>query len=136
MSSMSIDSSPKRSSASSSPRRSTQNLSLSIPGAGPSGSSSSKRYSATLSERSLETPMTARSRLSQWTDTDSFAALVPGGDVERVREQLRLDLDDFDAVRASAPQLDAILGDTGLDYLVNNAGIVRRPAAGLLFSPG
>ncbi|KAI9068437.1 NAD-P-binding protein [Trametes sanguinea] len=39
---------------------------------------------------------------------------------------LRLDLDDFDAVRASAPQLDAILGETGLDYLVNNAGISLR----------
>ncbi|OSC99070.1 hypothetical protein PYCCODRAFT_1373773 [Trametes coccinea BRFM310] len=117
-----VDTSPKRSSESSSPHRSTRNLSLSIPGAGPSGPSAaaSKRLSATLSERSLETPMTARSRLSQWTDTDSFAALVPGGDVERVREQLRLDLDDQEVedvgivaehARPGKPRLDRILAD-------------------------
>ena len=62
-----------------------------------------KRFShlSTLSERTdlLLTPATARStsRLSQWTDTDSFAALVPQGEVENVREQLRLNLDEQEA---------------------------------------
>ncbi|OSD04964.1 NAD-P-binding protein [Trametes coccinea BRFM310] len=39
---------------------------------------------------------------------------------------VRLDLDDFEAVRSSASQLNTLLGETGLDYLVNNAGISLR----------
>ncbi|KAI0325660.1 NAD-P-binding protein [Cubamyces sp. BRFM 1775] len=35
----------------------------------------------------------------------------------------KLDVDDFDGVRAAAQDLSAILGDTGLDYLISNAGI-------------
>ncbi|KAI0653034.1 NAD-P-binding protein [Cubamyces menziesii] len=35
----------------------------------------------------------------------------------------KLDVDDFDGVRASAQDLSAILGDTGLDYLISNAGV-------------
>ena len=55
-----------------------------------------------------------------WTDTDSFAALVPGGDVESVREQLRLDLDDQEVedvgvvaehARPGKPRLERILAD-------------------------
>ena len=38
----------------------------------------------------------------------------------------KLDVDDFDGVRDSAQDLSAILGDTGLDYLISNAGVVRR----------
>ena len=60
------------------------------------------------------------SRLSQWTDTDSFAALVPRGAVERVRAQLRLDLDEGEVedvgtvaehARPGKPRLDRILAD-------------------------
>ncbi|KAI0374981.1 hypothetical protein BV20DRAFT_961222 [Pilatotrama ljubarskyi] len=99
-----------------------------LPGHGaPSPSPSSRRVSQALSERSgLETPITpssrfgSRSRLSQWTDTDSFAALVPGGDVEAMREQLRLDLDDAEVedvgivaehARPGKPKLERILAD-------------------------
>lgn len=38
---------------------------------------------------------------------------------------IKLDVSDFDSVRASAKDLQASLGDTGLDYLINNAGVVR-----------
>lgn len=38
---------------------------------------------------------------------------------------IRLDVADFVNVRASAREVETILGDIGLDYLVNNAGIVR-----------
>ncbi|KAH9856964.1 hypothetical protein C2E23DRAFT_934159 [Lenzites betulinus] len=75
--------------------------------------------------RALEPPTPAsqfrsHSRLSVWTDTDSFAALVPGGDVHRAREQLRLDLDDGEVedvgivaehARPGKPKLDRILAD-------------------------
>ncbi|KAI0636885.1 hypothetical protein C8Q77DRAFT_1154776 [Trametes polyzona] len=86
----------------------------------------SRRVSQALSERSVETPITpssrfgSRSRLSVWTDTDSFAALVPGGDVEAVREQLRLTLDEMEVedvgvvaehARPGKPKLDRILAD-------------------------
>lgn len=86
----------------------------------------SRPVSQALSEQSAETPITpasrfgSRSRLSVWTDTDSFAALVPGGDVETVREQLRLDLDDKEVedvgmvaerARPGKPKLDRILAD-------------------------
>ncbi|KAI0816814.1 NAD-P-binding protein [Trametes gibbosa] len=37
---------------------------------------------------------------------------------------IKIDVSDFDNVRASAHELEEILGETGLDYLVNNAGIV------------
>ncbi|RPD66223.1 hypothetical protein L226DRAFT_566683 [Lentinus tigrinus ALCF2SS1-7] len=84
-----------------------------------------KRFSA-LSERSLmQTPITpasqrSMSRLSQWTDTDSFAALVPRGDVETVREQLRLVLCEKEVedvgimaehARPGKPKLERILAD-------------------------
>ncbi|KAI0650962.1 NAD-P-binding protein [Trametes meyenii] len=36
---------------------------------------------------------------------------------------VQLDVSDFDSVRASAKDLDAILGNTGLDVLINNAAI-------------
>ncbi|KAI0667319.1 NAD-P-binding protein [Trametes maxima] len=36
---------------------------------------------------------------------------------------LRLDLSDFDSVRATATALKPILGETGLDYLINDAAI-------------
>ncbi|KAH9946045.1 uncharacterized protein BXZ73DRAFT_86249 [Epithele typhae] len=49
------------------------------------------------------------SRLSTWTDTDSFAALVPGGDVATIREQLRLDLDELEVEDVGI--LERILAD-------------------------
>ncbi|EIW54648.1 NAD-P-binding protein [Trametes versicolor FP-101664 SS1] len=39
---------------------------------------------------------------------------------------IKLDVGDFDSVRASAKNIEAILGDTGLDYLINNAGVAPR----------
>lgn len=42
---------------------------------------------------------------------------------------IKLDVGDFDSVRASAKNIEAILGDTGLDYLINNAGVVRNTHA-------
>ncbi|KAI0670300.1 hypothetical protein C8Q78DRAFT_1035550 [Trametes maxima] len=90
-------------------------------------SPASKRVSLAPTEVStLETPITpasrftTRSRLSQWTDTDSFAALVPKGDVDAVREQLRLVLDEEEIedvgivaehARPGRPKLDRILAD-------------------------
>ena len=74
----------------------------------------------------MQTPVTpasqyrSMSRLSQWTDSDSFAALVPHGDVEAAREQLRLDLDEQEVedvgivaehARPGKPKLDRILAD-------------------------
>lgn len=38
---------------------------------------------------------------------------------------IKLDISDFDSIRASAKELQAILGETGLDYLINNAVIIR-----------
>lgn len=38
---------------------------------------------------------------------------------------VKLDVSDSDNVQASAKELEPILGETGLDYLINNAGIVR-----------
>lgn len=38
---------------------------------------------------------------------------------------IKLDVSDFASVRASAKDIEAILGDSGLDYLINNAGVVR-----------
>ena len=73
----------------------------------------SEQSSAFLMPRSL-------SRLSQWTDTDTFAALVPRGEVESVREQLRLNLDEREAedvgvmaehARPGKPKFDRILAD-------------------------
>ena len=75
-----------------------------------------------LSGNSSRKAATARStsRLSQWTDTDSFAALVPQGEVENVREQLRLNLDEQEAedvgivaehARPGKPKLERILAD-------------------------
>ncbi|OJT15719.1 hypothetical protein TRAPUB_4617 [Trametes pubescens] len=113
---------PFRDAGMSSPRHSRN---LSAPGYGAS-TPASRRVSQALSEQSVETPITpasrfgSRSRLSVWTDTDSFAALVPGGDVEAVREQLRLDLDDTEVddvgtvaerARPGKPKLDRILAD-------------------------
>lgn len=37
---------------------------------------------------------------------------------------IKLDISDFDSIRASAKDLQVILGETGLDYLINNAAIV------------
>ncbi|KAH9852411.1 NAD-P-binding protein [Lenzites betulinus] len=37
---------------------------------------------------------------------------------------IQIDVSDFDSVRAAAPQLEKLLGETGLDYLINNAGVV------------
>lgn len=38
---------------------------------------------------------------------------------------IRLDISDVSSIRASATELERILGETGLDYLINNAAIVR-----------
>lgn len=38
---------------------------------------------------------------------------------------VQLDVSDFDSIRAAAKPLEAILGEIGLDYLINNAAIVR-----------
>ena len=85
-----------------------------------------KRFSqlSHLSQASLlptpATPASMQSRLSMWTDTDSFAALVPNGDVERAREQLRLTLDaqeveDVGVVaehaRPGRPKLERVLAE-------------------------
>ncbi|KAH9853205.1 NAD-P-binding protein [Lenzites betulinus] len=37
---------------------------------------------------------------------------------------IKIDMSDFDNIRASASELTRILGDTGLDYFISNAGIV------------
>lgn len=37
---------------------------------------------------------------------------------------IQLEVTDFDSVRAVPKALESILGESGLDYLVNNAGIV------------
>ncbi|KAI9061964.1 NAD-P-binding protein [Trametes sanguinea] len=42
---------------------------------------------------------------------------------------VQLDVSDFDSVRASAKQLEPILGKIGLDYLINNAGILTQDTA-------
>lgn len=41
---------------------------------------------------------------------------------------VKLDVSDSDGVQASAKELVPILGETGLDYLINNAGIVCTSA--------
>ncbi|KAL1946099.1 hypothetical protein VTO73DRAFT_15226 [Trametes versicolor] len=40
---------------------------------------------------------------------------------------IKLDVSDFESIRASAKDLLAILGDNGLDYLINNAAVVALP---------
>lgn len=40
---------------------------------------------------------------------------------------IRLEVTDFDSVRAVPQAITPILGEHGLDYLVNNAGIVSTP---------
>ncbi|KAI0630619.1 NAD-P-binding protein [Trametes polyzona] len=42
---------------------------------------------------------------------------------------IQLDVSDFDSIRASAKDLERILGDTGLDYLINNAGVFEKDTA-------
>ncbi|KAI0653039.1 NAD-P-binding protein [Cubamyces menziesii] len=42
---------------------------------------------------------------------------------------IHMDVSHFDSVRASAKVLEPILGETGLDYLINNAGIAARDTA-------
>ncbi|KAH9893491.1 NAD-P-binding protein [Cubamyces lactineus] len=42
---------------------------------------------------------------------------------------VQLDVSDFDSVRASVKQLKPILGELGLDYLINNAGIATMDTA-------
>ncbi|KAI9061970.1 NAD-P-binding protein [Trametes sanguinea] len=42
---------------------------------------------------------------------------------------IQLDVSDFDSIRASAKQLEPILGEVGLDYLVNNAGVASHDTA-------
>ncbi|KAI1795794.1 hypothetical protein LXA43DRAFT_1163671 [Ganoderma leucocontextum] len=91
-----------------------------------SGSGSSvgrKRFSqlSQISEQSsaFHTPRSL-SRLSQWTDTDTFAALVPRGEVASVREELLLNLDEREAedvgivaehARPGKPKFDRVLAD-------------------------
>ncbi|KAH9848818.1 NAD-P-binding protein [Lenzites betulinus] len=48
---------------------------------------------------------------------------------------VKLDVDDFDGVRAAAKEIGAILGDKGLDYLVNNAGKVDAQDTGFTVDP-
>lgn len=38
---------------------------------------------------------------------------------------VQLDIGDFDSIRALPKTLEPILGEVGLDYLINNAAIVR-----------
>ncbi|KAH9852412.1 NAD-P-binding protein [Lenzites betulinus] len=42
---------------------------------------------------------------------------------------VQIDVGDFASVQASAPTLEKILGETGLDYLINNAGIATADTA-------
>ncbi|KAI0630617.1 NAD-P-binding protein [Trametes polyzona] len=42
---------------------------------------------------------------------------------------IQLDVGDFDSIRASNTQLEKILGEAGLDYLINNAGIYASDTA-------
>ncbi|KAJ8455731.1 hypothetical protein ONZ51_g12353 [Trametes cubensis] len=42
---------------------------------------------------------------------------------------VRMDVSDFDSIRASVKQLEPILDDVGLDYLINNAGIITEDTA-------
>lgn len=53
-----------------------------------------------------------------------LAALTDSADAKGALHTMKLDIDDFVGVRAAAKDIAAILGDNGLDYLVNNAGIV------------
>ncbi|KAI0748209.1 ferric reductase like transmembrane component-domain-containing protein [Daedaleopsis nitida] len=86
-----------------------------------SASLNNKRLSQLSSRTHSPMPVTpASSRLSMWTDTDSFAALVPGGDVVTMREQLRLTLDAQEVedvgmvaehARPGKPKLDRIVAD-------------------------
>lgn len=46
---------------------------------------------------------------------------------------VQLDVSDFDNIRALPAQLEPILGATGLDYLISNAGIVRPPSPRALY---
>ncbi|KAI0816812.1 NAD-P-binding protein [Trametes gibbosa] len=42
---------------------------------------------------------------------------------------IQLDVSDFASVRAAAAEMEKILGDTGLDYLINNAAIATSDSA-------
>ncbi|KAI0630618.1 NAD-P-binding protein [Trametes polyzona] len=42
---------------------------------------------------------------------------------------IQLDVGDFDSIRASAKELEKILGDRGLDYLINNAAVYAKDTA-------
>ncbi|OSD04963.1 NAD-P-binding protein [Trametes coccinea BRFM310] len=42
---------------------------------------------------------------------------------------VRLDVSDFDSIRASVKHLESALGELGLDYLINNAGILTQDTA-------
>ncbi|OSD04962.1 NAD-P-binding protein [Trametes coccinea BRFM310] len=42
---------------------------------------------------------------------------------------IQLDVSDFDSIRQSVKQVEPILGNIGLDYLVNNAGVVAHDTA-------
>ncbi|KAI0667313.1 NAD-P-binding protein [Trametes maxima] len=42
---------------------------------------------------------------------------------------VKLDVSDFDSIRAAAKELDPVLSQSGLDYLVNNAGITQMDTA-------
>ena len=109
-------------------RNASVSVSVSVPVSTSLGALPNAKRLSALSERSLmqmQTPITpasqrSMSRLSQWTDTDSFAALVPRGDVEAVREQLRLDLGEREVedvgivaerARPGKPKLERILAD-------------------------
>ncbi|KAI0353985.1 NAD-P-binding protein [Trametes cingulata] len=48
---------------------------------------------------------------------------------------IKIDVSDFDSIRASAKQLEPILGEIGLDYLINNAGIGGGEAAAFALDP-
>lgn len=54
----------------------------------------------------------------------SLAALTNSADAKGALHTIKLDIVDFAGVRAAAKYIAAILGNNGLDYLVNNAGIV------------
>ncbi|KAL1948194.1 hypothetical protein VTO73DRAFT_12269 [Trametes versicolor] len=45
---------------------------------------------------------------------------------------IKIDVSDFDSIRASTKALQALCGETGLDYLINNAGIIADDTASTL----
>ncbi|EIW54646.1 NAD-P-binding protein [Trametes versicolor FP-101664 SS1] len=48
---------------------------------------------------------------------------------------IKLDVSNFASIRASAKDLEAILGDSGLDYLINNAGVGPRDTGAFTIDP-